>query len=177
MLSKRKYYSVVLDIEKKSKKLHEKQRQTKECSKQTLLTNIEQQGKVQFSSGQKITKVAPINRGVNFDLHDKWTKVDLVIYKSQVLIDATPEYLSEYFMLRSASRLLPVITLASQPIEKILDMCTLIRNSGILVANDANKDRAKAIIAHKYRLGLSNTIVINLDERDFFEVNSFIEEI
>ncbi|CAF3583338.1 unnamed protein product [Rotaria sp. Silwood1] len=98
MLSKRKYYSVVLDIEKKSKKLHEKQRQTKECSKQTLLTNIEQQGKVQFSSGQKITKV--------------------------VLIDATPEYLSEHFMLRSASRLLPVIALASQPIEKILDMCT-----------------------------------------------------
>ncbi|CAF3619278.1 unnamed protein product [Rotaria sp. Silwood1] len=53
-------------------------------------------------------------------------------------------------MLRSASRLLPVIALASQPIEKILDMCALIRNSGILVANDANKDRAKAIIAHIY---------------------------
>jgi len=47
----------------------------------------------------------------------------------------------------------------------------LMRNSGILVANDANKDRARAIIANTHRLGLTNTIVTNLDGRQFAEVN------
>ncbi len=45
------------------------------------------------------------------------------------------------------------------------------RNSGILVANDANKDRARAIIANTHRLGLTNTIVTNLDGRHFSEVD------
>ncbi len=44
------------------------------------------------------------------------------------------------------------------------------RNSGILVANDANKDRARAIIANTHRLGITNTIVTNLDGRHFSEV-------
>lgn len=47
----------------------------------------------------------------------------------------------------------------------------LMRNSGILVANDANKDRARAIIANVHRLGLTNTIVTNLDGRHFSEVS------
>lgn len=53
------------------------------------------------------------------------------------------------------------------------------RNSGILVANDANKDRARAIIANVHRLGLTNTIVTNLDGRQFSEVKSmgFLEEL
>lgn len=52
------------------------------------------------------------------------------------------------------------------------------RNSGILVANDANKDRARAIIANVHRLGLTNTIVTNLDGRHFSEVRTktFLEE-
>ncbi len=48
-----------LDIEKKSKKIREKQRQAKERSEQELLTNIEQHEKVQFPSGQEVTKDAP----------------------------------------------------------------------------------------------------------------------
>jgi len=48
-----------LDIEKQSKKLREKQRQAKERSDQELLTNIEQHEKVQFPSGQEVTKDAP----------------------------------------------------------------------------------------------------------------------
>ncbi|CAF1354348.1 unnamed protein product [Adineta steineri] len=265
-----------IDIEKQSKKIREKQRQTKERSEQELLTNIQQHEKVQFPSGQEITKEAPqadlqllmhrirevinvlndfknkrepnrsrkeyldllqqdlcnyysyndflmnklldlfplaeiidfleanevqrpvtirtntlktrrrdlaqalINRGVNVDPLDKWTKVGLVIYNSQVPIGATPEYLSGHYMLQGASSFLPVMALAPQPNERILDMCAapggkssyigaLMRNSGILVANDANKDRAKAIIANTHRLGLTNTIVTNLDGRQFSE--------
>ena len=48
-----------LILKKKSKKIREKQRQAKERSEQELLTNIEQHEKVQFPSGQEVTKDAP----------------------------------------------------------------------------------------------------------------------
>ncbi len=48
-----------MDIEKKSKKIREKQRESKERSEQELLTNIQQHEKVQFPSGQEVTKEAP----------------------------------------------------------------------------------------------------------------------
>ncbi|CAF0744684.1 unnamed protein product [Didymodactylos carnosus] len=266
-----------LAIEKQSTKIREKQRKTKELSEQELLTNIEQHEKVQFPSGQEVTKdsVPPadlqllmhrirevinvlndfskkreqtrtrkdyldllrqdlcsyysyndflmsklielfplaeiidfleanevqrpvtirtntlktrrrdlmqslINRGVNVDPLDKWTKIGLVIYSSQVPIGATPEYLSGHYMIQGASSFLPVMALAPQASERILDMCaapggkttyigSLMHNSGILVANDANKDRARAVIANVHRLGLTNTIVTNLDGRHFSE--------
>jgi 16S rRNA C967 or C1407 C5-methylase (RsmB/RsmF family) len=44
------------------------------------------------------------------------------------------------------------------------------RNTGLVVANDANKDRLKATVANIHRLGCSNTIVCNYDGRAFPKV-------
>jgi len=60
-----------------------------------------------------------INRGVNVNPLDKWTKVDRVIYNSQVPIGATSEYLGGHYM---ASSLLTVMALALQPNERLLDI-------------------------------------------------------
>ncbi len=46
----------------------------------------------------------------------------------------------------------------------------LMRNSGLLVANDVNKDRVEAIISNTHRLGLTNRIMINLDGRHFYRI-------
>ncbi len=81
-----------------------------------------------------------------------WTKVGLKIFESKVPIGATPEYLSGNYMLQSASSLIPVIALAPEKNEKILDMACapggktthiaqVMRNSGVIVANDINKER------------------------------------
>ncbi len=117
-----------------------------------------------------------IQRGVNLDPVAEWSKVGLKIYDSQVPIGATPEYLAGHYILQSASSFLPVIALAPQPGERVLDMAAapggktsyiaqLMKNTGVLVANDLKKERLKSLNANLHRLGVTNTVVINFDGR------------
>ncbi|XP_068147833.1 uncharacterized protein [Drosophila tropicalis] len=113
---------------------------------------------------------ALINRGVNLDPLGKWTKVGLVVFNSQVPLGATPEYLAGHYMIQGASSMLPVMALAPQENERILDMCSapggkgshiaaIMKNTGVLFANDSNRDRIKAIVANFHRLGIVNAVV------------------
>ncbi|XP_050680753.1 uncharacterized protein LOC126976466 isoform X1 [Leptidea sinapis] len=124
---------------------------------------------------------ALINRGVNLDPVGKWSKVGLVIFSSTVPIGATPEYLAGHYILQGASSFLPVMALAPQENERILDMCAapggkashiaaIMKNTGALFANDANKDRTKAVVGNFHRLGVVNAIICNYDGRQFPDV-------
>lgn len=124
---------------------------------------------------------ALINRGVNLDPIGKWSKVGLVIYSSQVPLGATPEYLAGHYILQGASSMLPVMALAPQENERILDMAAapggktthvaaLMRNTGLLLANDANRDRSKAVVGNLHRLGVTNTVVCCYDGRKLDKV-------
>nr|SVE75791.1 EOG090X07AW [Daphnia hispanica] len=117
---------------------------------------------------------ALINRGVNLDPIGKWSKVGLVIYNSQVPVGATPEYLAGHYILQGASSFLPVMALAPQEGDKVLDMsaapggktshiAALMKNTGMLFANDANPDRAKAVVGNLHRLGVTNAVVMTYD--------------
>ncbi|KAJ8687342.1 hypothetical protein QAD02_023136 [Eretmocerus hayati] len=119
---------------------------------------------------------ALINRGVNLDPVGKWTNVGLVVYSSQVPMGATPEYLAGHYILQGASSLLPVMALDPKDNERILDMCAapggkashiaaLMRNTGILFANDAHKERIKAVIGNFHRLGITNSVICTYDGR------------
>eukprot|EP00731_Ephydatia_muelleri_P004571 Em0002g747a len=121
---------------------------------------------------------ALIARGVNLDPIGKWSKVGLVVYDSQVPIGATPEYLGGHYILQGASSMLPVMAMAPQDGERVLDMsaapggkttylAALMKNTGVLVANDVNKDRLKAVVGNIHRLGVRNTIVCSYDGRKF----------
>ncbi|KAH8430832.1 rRNA (cytosine-C5-)-methyltransferase NOP2 [Aspergillus melleus] len=122
---------------------------------------------------------ALINRGVVLEPVGKWSKVGLQVFESAVPLGATPEYLAGHYILQAASSFLPVMALAPQPNERVLDMASapggkttyisaLMRNTGCVIANDASKPRAKGLIGNIHRLGCKNTVVTNLDARTAF---------
>lgn len=124
---------------------------------------------------------ALINRGVNLDPIGKWSKVGLVIYSSQVPLGATPEYLAGHYIIQGASSLLPVMALAPQENERILDMAAapggkashiaaIMKNTGVLFANDLNKERIKAVVGNFHRMGIVNSVITSLDGRKFCDI-------
>jgi ribosomal RNA methyltransferase Nop2 len=124
---------------------------------------------------------ALINRGVTLEPVGKWSKVGLQIFESQVPLGATPEYLAGHYILQAASSFLPVMALAPQENERVLDMAAapggktthiaaLMRNTGCVFANDANKTRAKGLIGNIHRMGVKNTVVCNYSALEFPKV-------
>ena len=105
-----------------------------------------------------------------------WTKVGLKVYDSQVPIGATPEYLAGHYILQSAASFLPVMALAPQAGECVLDMSAspggkttyvsaLMKNEGLVIANDINPARLKSLTGNLHRMGVHNTIVTCCDGR------------
>ncbi|CAJ2510948.1 Uu.00g065730.m01.CDS01 [Anthostomella pinea] len=124
---------------------------------------------------------ALINRGVTLEPVGKWSKVGLQVFDSNVPLGATPEYLAGHYILQAASSFLPVMALAPQEGEKVLDMAAapgpksthiaaMMNNTGCIFANDPNKKRAKALVGNIHRMGARNVIVCNYDAREFPKV-------
>lgn len=119
-----------------------------------------------------------INRGVTLEPVGKWSKVGLQVFESQVPLGATPEYLAGHYIIQAASSFLPVMALAPQENERVLDMtaapggktthiAALMKNTGSIFANDSNKSRAKGLIGNIHRLGVKNTVVCNYNANEF----------
>jgi len=94
------------------------------------------------------------------------------------MIGATPEYLAGHYMLQSPSSFLPVMALAPHPNERILDMCAapggktsyisaLLKNTGMVFANDISLDRLRGVVGNLSRMGVKNAVVCNYDGRQF----------
>ncbi|MBA0606774.1 hypothetical protein Godav_019193 [Gossypium davidsonii] len=120
-------------------------------------------------------------RGVELDQLSKWSKVGLVVYNSHVPIGATPEYLAGFYYIQGASSFLPVMALAPQEKERVVDMAAapggkttyvaaLMKNSGLIFANEMKETRLKSLTANLHRMGVTNTIVCNYDGRELPKV-------
>ncbi|KAK8623059.1 hypothetical protein V6N13_117953 [Hibiscus sabdariffa] len=119
-------------------------------------------------------------RGVELDQLRKWSKVGLVVYNSHVPIGATPEYLAGFYYIQGASSFLPVMALAPQEKERV-DMAAapggkttyvaaLMKNSGLIFANEIREARLRSLTSNLHRMGVTNTIVCNYDGRELPKV-------
>lgn len=125
---------------------------------------------------RKDLAAALMKRGVRLDPLAPWSKVGLKIYESTVPIGATPEYLAGHYMLQSAASMCPVMALAPQPGDRVMDMSAapggktsyiaqLMRNKGVVIANDLKPERQKATVANLHRLGVRNVVTCCYDGR------------
>lgn len=125
---------------------------------------------------RKDLAAALMKRGVRLDPLAPWSKVGLKIYESTVPIGATPEYLAGHYMLQSAASMCPVMALGPQPGDRVLDMSAapggktsyvsqLMKNKGVVIANDLKPERQKATVANLHRLGVRNVVTCVYDGR------------
>jgi len=125
---------------------------------------------------RKDLAAALMKRGVRLDPLASWSKVGLKIYESTVPVGATPEYLAGHYMLQSAASMCPVMAMAPQPGDRVLDMSAapggktsyisqLMRNKGVVIANDLKPERQKATVANLHRLGVRNVVTCCYDGR------------
>lgn len=130
---------------------------------------------------RKDLAAALIKRGVSLDPLASWSKVGLKIIESPVPMGATPEYLGGFYMLQSAASMCPVLALSPQPQEKVMDMSAapggktsyiaqLMKNTGVVMANDLKAARQKATIANMHRLGVKNVIACTHDGRKMGQI-------
>jgi ribosomal RNA methyltransferase Nop2 len=125
---------------------------------------------------------------VNLDPLEKWSKVGLMVYESRVPIGATPEYMAGHYMLQSAASFLPVMALAPQEGERVVDMAAapggkttyiaaLMRNTGTLFANEIKPQRLASLVANIQRLGVTNAVVCNYDGRRLPAVLGLVDRV
>nr|CAG4640903.1 EOG090X07AW [Eulimnadia texana] len=58
-----------------------------------------------------------------------------------------------------------VLDMAAAPGGKTSHIAAIMKNTGMLFANDANPQRAKAIVGNLHRLGVTNSVICNYDGR------------
>lgn len=109
----------------------------------------------------------------------EWTDDGLVAFRSDVPLGATPEYLAGYYTIQGASSMLPVLNLEVKENLTIVDLCaapggksthiaTLMNNTGILYCNEICRDRTYALRSNIARMGITNSVVVNMDAASFY---------
>ena len=46
----------------------------------------------------------------------------------------------------------------------------MMRNTGMLISNDVNRDRVKALIGNNHRMGVTNSVISCVDGKEFAKV-------
>jgi NOL1/NOP2/sun family putative RNA methylase len=92
-----------------------------------------------------------------------------------------PEHQLGYLYIQDAASMIPPVVLAPEPGMKVLDLCAapgskttqlaaMMKNTGVLVANDVSGDRLTPLGLNIQRCGVMNTIIVL---RGRFEVGTF----
>merc|ERR1719419_1858115 len=67
--------------------------------------------------------------------------------------------------------------MASAPGGKTTHIAAIMNNTGMILANDSNKDRCKAVVGNVHRLGITNTVICNYDGRKLPKIMSGFDRV
>jgi tRNA (cytosine49-C5)-methyltransferase len=98
------------------------------------------------------------------------------------------EFFLGYYYIQDAASLVPVIVLDPKPGEIVLDACAspgskttfiaeLMKNEGLIVANDINPKRVKALSFNLQKIGAKNVIVTMMNARNVNRLNIKFDKI
>ena len=108
-----------------------------------------------------------------------WVSLD-----SEIQLGNTIEHIQGLFYIQEASSMLPptamfdglddtaeytILDMASAPGSKTTQIAALMKNSGLIVANEYSSSRVKVLHANVLRMGVSNTALTHFDARVFGE--------
>ena len=100
-----------------------------------------------------------------------WTRNGFYV-DSKVQVSKEPYYLAGLYYIQEPSAMLPAELLEPLPGETVLDLCAapggktmqladMMKDQGLLVANDLNNHRLKALIRNAELMGVKNLVVLN----------------
>ena len=106
-----------------------------------------------------------------------WYKDGFWVENEVFELGNTLEHQLGYFYVQEAASMIPPVVLSPEPGEVVLDLCAspgskttqmaqMMRNKGVIVANDV-KDRTTPLVANLQRCGVTNAIVTNMDGRTY----------
>lgn len=99
------------------------------------------------------------------------------VLEEKYSIGATPEYLMGYYYVMDKSSCIPPLVLDPKPGEVVVDLSAspggkttflamLMKNRGVILAVEPQKERLQALIDNVNRMGAMNVAILNIDGRD-----------
>jgi NOL1/NOP2/sun family putative RNA methylase len=112
----------------------------------------------------------------------EWVPYAFKVIKETMNLGSTHEYLQGYYYLQNVASMMPAIILDPKPNDVVIDMCAapgsksthlaqLMKNKGTLILIDKNRKRIPALETNIRRMGIINSIVINMDAIDLSKLN------
>lgn len=127
------------------------------------------------------------DKGFTFESVE-WCRDGFKVKNSPISIGATAEYLLGFYFIQTTASMLPPILLDPSQKEIILDMCAapggktshlaqLLENKGAIISIEINPQRVLALKNNLARCGVYNTLILNMDAREFSKINFKVDKI
>ena len=111
-----------------------------------------------------------------------WIPYAYNVIKESFNLGSTHEFLQGYYYIQNLASMLAAVILKPKPGDVVIDMCAapgskathlaqIMRNEGTLILIDRNKARIPALEINLRRMGITNSIVINMDAVNLSNLN------
>lgn len=113
---------------------------------------------------------------------------DAFFVETEESLAKTKEHFLGYYYIEDAASLVPPIVLDPRPGDSLLDMCAapgskathiaqLMQNQGLLIANDTNPKRIKALASNLQRMGVTIAVVTRMKGQNIWKLGMSFDKI